>query len=64
MSQVEKAIESAYGDQIESLYMVFSQAILLANNDAEEVAAAEKRFKAGLAHAADVHTRARAAAEL
>ncbi|CAM3911722.1 hypothetical protein [Rheinheimera salexigens] len=62
MDQVEKTIEEAYQAHLAALYQVLSQAILAANGDGEEVSAAEDRYKQGLAHAADVRTRARAAA--
>lgn len=62
MAQVKKAIEAAYEAHIASLYKVFSQAILAAQGDQEELAAAEERFKKGLEHAAEVQTRALVAA--
>ena len=58
MSSVGTAIDASYQAHIASLYKVFSQAVLAAQGNANEVAAAEARFKAGLDHAADVQARA------
>ena len=55
----EKAIEDAYSAHIAALYKTLSQSILMANGDQGEISAAEVRFSKGLAHAAEIRTRAR-----
>lgn len=60
----EKAIEDAYSAHIAELYKTLSQAILFANGDQAEISAAETRFSKGLAHAAEVRSRARRLAGL
>lgn len=60
----EKAIEDAYAAHIATLYKALSQAVLLANGDQTEIAAAEARFSKGLAHVAEVGVRARRLAGL
>ena len=64
MEILEKAIEAAYKAHISSLYKVLSQSLLSANGAVNEIIAAETRFKKGLDFAADVRSKARAAAEL
>ncbi|MGB2742556.1 MAG: hypothetical protein WBC60_18580 [Cognaticolwellia sp.] len=64
MEAIENAIEAAYQAHISSLYKVFSQSLLSANNDSDEITAAENRFKKGLDFAADVRNKARVAAGL
>ena len=64
MKVVEQAIENAYQAQISSLYAVLSQSLLSANDDLNEIEAAETRFKKGLRFAAQVRAKARAVAEL
>lgn len=64
MKQVEEAIDTAYGDQIKSLYDVLSEALLEADGNEAGIAAATERFRHSLAFAADVRARARAAAGL
>ncbi len=56
---MEKALEVAYQAHITNLYKVLSQAILAANDDEQEIDAAEQRFRKGLTHAANVRKRAR-----
>ena len=58
MEQIKEAIESAYTSQIKDTYKNFTQAMLIAGGDEQDVAEAEARFKKGLNFAA--RTRARA----
>lgn len=60
---LEKAIEGADKAHISSLYKVLSQSLLSVGGDLNEIAA-EIRFKKGLVFAADVRSKARAAAGL
>jgi len=64
MKAIEEAFNAAYQKDINMIYSVLSQAILLANNDEIEINKAEERFKTGLAHAADIKKRARICAGL
>jgi hypothetical protein len=64
METIEKAIEAAYEADITALYRALSQSIFTASGNEAEIGSAEHRFKRGLAFAADVRARARAAAGL
>lgn len=64
MERVEKAIEAAYEAHVTTLYNVLSESLLAARGSEAEMAAAQERFKRGLAFAAEVRTHARAAAGL
>jgi len=64
MKTVEEAIEAAYEAHVKSLYEVLSQSLLAANGDADDIRAAQNRFKRGLAFAAEVRRSAREAAGL
>jgi len=64
MVAVENAIEKAFAAHVTSLYKVLSQAVLTVNGDAEEIKAAQARFKKGLTHAEEIRQLARAAAGL
>lgn len=56
---IESVIEAAFNNHISGLYDRLSQAILSANGDEAEIAAAENRFINGLAHEMDVKERAK-----
>lgn len=64
MKRMEDVLEAAYEAHILSLYEVLTQSILSANGNATEIGAAQERFRHGLAFAAEVRERARAAAGL
>lgn len=56
---IESAIEAAFNNHITGLYDRLSQAILSAEGDEAEIAAAEDRFASGLAHEMEVRERAK-----
>ncbi len=56
---IELAIEAAFNNHITGLYDRLSQAILSADGDEAEMAAAEDRFASGLAHETAVKERAK-----
>lgn len=62
MESTEKAIETAYQAQVISLYKALSLAISLAGDNQNDISEAENKFKKGLEFAADIRTRAMAAA--
>jgi hypothetical protein len=62
--QLEEALDDAYQAHILSLYKVLQDAMLSAKGNEAELLAAQDRFRHGLAFAADVRARARAAAGL
>jgi hypothetical protein len=62
--QLEEALDDAYEAHILSLYKVLQDSMLSARGNEAELAAAQERFRYGLAFAADVRARARAAAGL
>lgn len=64
MKRLEEAIDAAYDAHIMSLYEVLTQSLLAAKGSEAEIGAAQERFKHGLAFAAEVRARARAAAGL
>jgi len=64
MKHLEEAIEAAYEAHIMSLYKALSDSMLAANESEAGMADAQERFRHGLAFAADVRARARAAAGL
>jgi hypothetical protein len=64
MKHLDEALEAAYEAHIMSLYEVLIQSLLSANGNETEIGAAQERFKHGLAFAAEVRARARAAADM
>jgi hypothetical protein len=64
MEKLAEAIDDAYQAHIMALYKALADAMLAANGNEAEMSAAQSRFQHGLAFAAAVRARARAAAGL
>ena len=47
---IENSLDDAFNNRIKTLYNTFSQAILTAAGDSEQLTAAKNRFQKGLAH--------------
>lgn len=58
METIEQALVDAHTDAVETVYNEFSKAVLLANGDETKIAAAEQRFKKGIAFAVEIYERA------